>query len=243
MSILRPTRHPVSVLPRLPNGALPLRLAQLPRLRPRLARSQTGTAASMICNHSHRFRQPTVLSLAMPSALLVRLPKPALARSLVGPSPIPASVYPLVPPRWVALVPIQRAIPCLSWETDQLLVMNVPSAVASVEVDLFPLHPAALPLPLPLVPTAARLAAARFPLLLRTTVLSLLPLRFAPFGTSVPLPPDRLTPTNSTTTALAPLLRLAIPPVSLRVLLLPLRRLRLLRSLLVSAVMTVPSLR
>jgi hypothetical protein len=117
--------------------------------------------------------------------------------------------------------------------------MNVLPAVASAEVDLYLLLRAALPLLLPLVLTAARLAAA---LLLLTTVLSLLPLRSVPSATSVHLPPARPTPSSISTQVLAPLLRVETPLVSLRVLQRPLRLLPPPKPLLVSAVKIVPPL-
>lgn len=239
MSTLRPIRHPVWVLPQLLNGVLLLRSAQLPRLPLRLDRSQIGTVVSMTSSRSRRFLQPTALSRAMPSALLALLRRPALVKSLVGPSLIPAVVLLLGRPRWVDLVPTRPPTPCPSWEMRRPLVMNVLPVVASAEGDLSPLLLVAPPPPPLLVPTAARLAVA----LLLTTVLSLLLLRFGPSAMSDLLLPARHTPTNSITTALARLLQVVTPLASLRAPLHPPRRLQRLRPLLVSVVRTAQPLR
>jgi hypothetical protein len=170
--------------------------------------------------------------------LLVRLRRLALAKSLVGLSLILAVVLLPARPRWVDPVLTRRLTPCPSWEMRRPLVMNVLPAVASAEVVLFPLLLVAPPLRLLLVPTAVRLAVA----LLLITVLSLLPLRFAPFVMSVPLLPARHIPINSSTMALR-LPQVVTRLASLRVLLRPLQRRQLPRPLLVSVVRTGPLLR
>ena len=238
MSTLRLTRRPASGLPLLPSGvvlpqlllpprwALPLRLPLLPvRLSSRLP----------LCH------LPTVLTSGMPCVVLA-LPRPALARSLVGPFRILLVLAVLLArPRWLVPVPILRLTPYLSWQMHRHLRMSVPPAGAMhpsvlLPVDHFLLH--LLVLLLPALLTAVLLLVLQ---LLHTDIVpSLLPRRSAPSVMSVPRLLARATLTSSTTTVHSLPLQALVPLVSPLVLLLLLQLRLLLRPLLVSVARSVP---
>jgi hypothetical protein len=251
MFTLRLIRRPASGPPLLLSGVVlpPLRplLPSVLRLRPPLLLARlTGIAVPMIYtrNRLRPCRLPTALISAMSCVPLV-LPRPALARSLVGHSLIPLVLaHLLARPSWLVQMPIPlRLTPCPSSEMHRALLMSVPPAavmdpLALLLVDLFLPHP--LVLRLPELLTAVLLPVL---LLLPTDIApSLLPLRFALSAMSVPPLLARATLTSSTTTARSPLLPAVVPLVSPPVLL-PLHQLRLLlRPLLLSVARTVPRL-
>lgn len=253
MSTRRLTRHPALGLPLLPNGVVLSQLLLPPPsvLPPRLLLLPvrlTGIGVPMSCTSSRLLlcHQPTVLTSGMPCVALMPCvvlvpPRPALARSLVGPSRILLVLALLLARlRCPVPVPILRLTPCLSWQTHRHLRMSVPPVAAMhpsvlLPVDLFLLH--LLVLRLPELLMVVRLLVA---LLLPTdTVPSLLPPRSAPSVTSVPRLLARATLTSSTITVRSLPLQALVPLVSPPALLLLLQLRLLLRPLLVSVARSV----